>query len=220
VPDILTILASGEVNLPAAIVMRHAERPAILANNGHYTTGLTEKGLEDAFIFGSGLSEYSESFKLYYSPVKRCLQTAEKIQEALLKAGKNAKLCGPEEKIGVSYMLVDIDSAFSEAMVHGDEFIRTWFDGGLRPGVYKPLDDTLAEHLDYLKNCLDSTPEMSIHVTHDWNLNVLREGIFHLRHEDVGWPGFLSGLVFSKDNDIIHAMIKKNGETIIAAIPL
>lgn len=187
-------------NIPgqSAVVIRHAERPPILANNGHLMTGLTDKGLDDAFNFGSELSKFADNFRLFYSPPKRCCQTAEKIHEAFLKAGKKSALCGPEDQIGVSYMLVDIDSAFAESMAHGKDFIRTWFDGRLRPGVYKSLDETLEEHLDYLRHSLNSTPGMDIHVTHDWNINVLREGIFGLRHEDVGWPGFLSGLVFSK----------------------
>jgi len=196
VSSVLNILESG-VKPPTALVIRHAERFAIKGNDAHYSTGLTEKGLEDAFDFGSRMSPCFDSYRLFYSQAKRCRQTAERICEALKLAGKSATIIGPEDVIGVSYMLADLDAAFNESEKYGNKFIRAWFDGRLEPGIYKPLGESLAQHLGYLRTSLQSSRGLDIHVTHDWNINVLREGIFKLRHEDIGWPVYLSGLVFS-----------------------
>lgn len=200
-------------NLPSqsAIVIRHAERFAIKGNDAHFTTGLTEKGLADAFDFGTRLPKF-ENYRLFYSQAKRCRQTAERICEALELAGRKATIKGQEDVIGVSYMLVDLDSAFNESERHGNKFIRTWFDGRLSAGIYKTLDESLAQHLDYLRFNLKSSQGLDIHVTHDWNINVLREGIFKMRHEDIGWPGYLSGVAFSKSSDGLRAMVNEAGE--------
>jgi hypothetical protein len=195
-------------NLPgqSAIVIRHAERFAIKGNDAHFTTGLTDKGLEDAFDFGASLPHF-DRYRLFHSQAKRCRQTAERICEALEVAGKNAAIVGQEEVIGVSYMLTDIHTAFDESERHGNEFIRAWFDGRLEPGIYKPLDETLEQHLGYLRASLLASRGLDIHVSHDWNINVLREGIFSLRHEDIGWPSYLSGVAFSLGPEGFTALV-------------
>jgi broad specificity phosphatase PhoE len=196
-------------NLPgqSAIVIRHAERFAITGNDAHYSTGLTDKGLQDAFNFGASLPIF-ENYRLFHSQAKRCRQTAEKICEALELAGKKAAIVGQEDVIGISYMLTDIHTAFNESERHGNAFIRTWFDGRLEPGIYKPLDETLVQHLGYLRATMQSSQGLDIHISHDWNINILREGIFKLRHEDIGWPGYLSGVVFSLGHEGLVAMVE------------
>jgi hypothetical protein len=195
-------------NLPgqSAIVIRHAERFAIKGIDAHFSTGLTEKGLADAYDFGASLPHF-ENYRLFHSQAKRCRQTAERICEALELAGRKAAIVGQEEVIGVSYMLTDIHTAFNESERHGNQFIRAWFDGRLEPGIYKPLDETLEQHLGYLRTSLQASRGLDIHVTHDWNINVLREGIFGLRHEDIGWPEYLSGVIFSLGPDGLMAAL-------------
>ncbi len=188
-----------EHSFQSAIVIRHAERFAIKGNDAHYTTGLTDKGLLDASDFGNALPRHFGGYRLFHSEAKRCRQTAEQICRSLKSAGKDATIAGPSDVIGISYMLADINTAFNESERHGNKFIRTWFDGHLEPGIYMALDETLAQHLDYLRSTLASSPGLDIHVTHDWNINVLREGIFGMKHEEAGWPGYLSGLAFARE---------------------
>jgi broad specificity phosphatase PhoE len=65
-----------------AILIRHADRNHI--PNGVFGNDilLNEKGVENAKIFGKDLSKYKVN-KIYASPVKRCLQTAELINNEL-----------------------------------------------------------------------------------------------------------------------------------------
>jgi broad specificity phosphatase PhoE len=210
----------GSLPGQSAIVVRHAERFAIKGNDAHYTTGLTDKGLADAFDFGNALPGHFGGYRLFHSEAKRCRQTAEQICRSLEFAGKEATVAGPSDIIGISYMLADIDTAFNESERHGNKFIRTWFDGRLEPGIFRALDETLAQHLDYLRSTLASSPGLDIHVTHDWNINVLREGIFGLKHEDAGWPDFLSSMVFSGDNGTLTAHLQDRDRILSAAIPL
>jgi hypothetical protein len=38
---------------------------------------------------------------------------------------------------------------------------------------------------------------LDLHVSHDWNIIVLRELVCGVRHEDAGWLDFLDGVVFT-----------------------
>lgn len=182
--------------LPSAIVIRHAQRHEICGAEGYWTCGLTAAGIEAAESFGTSLDGLFRSYRIFYSPVKRCQQTAESIASRL--DGKVLSVM-PEKMLGVSYIRVDIPKGFTEADNYPD-FIRDWFDGRVPQDIFKPLGETRDEHLAYLRAKLgecSASGRLDIHVTHDWNINVLREGIFGLRHEDIGWPGFLEGLGFT-----------------------
>jgi hypothetical protein len=91
------------------------------------------------------------------------------------------------------------------------------------PEIFKPLADACDDHIEYLMAKLGSArgeKHLDIHVTHDWNLNVLREGIFGLRHEDAGWPGFLSGMLFSECDGGLTAYVQHNDDTVKRVICL
>lgn len=193
-PNILELMKSHTI--PSAIVIRHAQRHEICGAEGYWTCGLTEAGIEAAAEFGRHLAGSFDSYRIFYSPVKRCQQTAEAIASQL--DGKVLSVA-PDRLLGVSYIRVDIPRGFTEADSYPD-FIRDWFDGRVPQEIFKPLAETRDEHIAYLRAKLGecSVPgNLDIHITHDWNINVLREGIFGLRHEDIGWPDFLEGLVFS-----------------------
>ena len=184
----------------SAIVIRHAERYEICSAEEYWTCGLTDAGIRQAINFGREIAEYHESYRLFYSPVKRCQETAENIMASLEKSGKTIQLIEPEKILGVSYIQIDIIDGFHEADKFGNDFIRAWFDGLVDSSFFMPLHETKHEHVNYLHekfSTMQGKRHMDIHVTHDWNINVLREGIFGLRHEEAGWPGFLSGLGFS-----------------------
>ena len=185
---------------PSAIVIRHAQRYDICEPNDYWECGLTDTGMKQATDFGISIAEHFDSYRLFFSPVKRCQQTAENIMASLAAAEKNVISINSELLLGVSYIQIDIVDGFKEADKHIPNFIREWFDGKIDPKVYMPLHETKEQHLAYFREKFSTASDgrhLDIHVTHDWNINVLREGIFGLKHEDAGWPDFLTGLGFS-----------------------
>jgi len=203
----------------SAIVIRHAERYDITCAGDYWTCGLTDVGIKQAADFGTALAGNFDSYRLFHSPVKRCQQTAESIAESLTAAGKEVQSIEPERQLSVlSYMHVDEVQGFREADRFGKNFIRAWFDGQVDSDIYKSLQITKNEHLAYLQvkfSTANGGRHLDIHVTHDWNINVLREGIFGIRHEDTGWPDFLTGLGFSAQP--FTAFIENNGQIITSS---
>ncbi len=200
--DVLEIIDS----LPghSAIVIRHAQRHDLCGPQSYWTCGLTARGQEQAREFGRKLAGRFPSFRIFHSPVKRCEQTALAVSEEL-----GLDRVQPEKALGLSYLRVSVDEGFLEADRHSD-FIRAWFGGKVPPGIFMPLAEARDLQIAYLRTKIAETRgragngsradnggrTLDIHITHDWNINVLREGIFGIRHEDAGWPGFLSGLAF------------------------
>jgi hypothetical protein len=190
-PNVLDLIGS----LPgrSAIVIRHAQRCEIKGAQAYWTCGLTEAGMEQAHAFGRSLAGRFPGYRIFHSPVKRCGQTALAISEELGGAPVH-----PEKALGVSYIRVSVEEGFAEADKHGNNFLREWFDGRVPAGMFMPLAEARDLLIAYLKSKTEQAPcgTLDIHITHDWNINVLREGIFGLRHEDAGWPDYLSGLAF------------------------
>jgi broad specificity phosphatase PhoE len=181
----------------AAIVVRHAERLPISSAIGTSHVPLTDSGHIAAKVLGRTLSRYSE-IRLSHSPVIRCEQTAEGIAAGAAELGSYIARIRPETVLGGSYIL-DRDRALVKADELGLGFVRAWFAGELETGLMRSLKDSLQDHIGLVRRDMAmSGPEssLSVYVTHDWNVSVLREGLFKLRNEDVGWPGYLDGVSF------------------------
>jgi hypothetical protein len=158
---------------------------------------LTPAGIEAAARLGHALSSRYKRIRLFHSPVLRCAQTAQSICEGAGPAGASATVHGPRNCLGGSYLLYPT-AALPLADELRPKFVRTWFSGGLPPAIIKPFAQSLAEHTEYILAELGTSQapaSMDVHVTHDWNLMVLREGIFGIRYEEVGWPDYLDGVV-------------------------
>ncbi len=212
-------LLNGQSNL-SAIVIRHAQRHEIVGAEGYWTCGLTAAGAEQAHEFGRSLAGRFSGYRIFHSPVKRCEQTALAIAHEL-----GVKHVQPEKILGVSYIRVSVEEGFAEADRWGDNFLRKWFDGRVPAEIFMPLPEARDIQIAYLRSKLDEAPcgTLDIHITHDWNINVLREGIFGLRHEDLGWPDFLSGLALSRESGLTTATLadgKSIRKKIIYANPL
>jgi len=186
----------------AALLIRHSERPHIASAVGTNEVALTPAGVEAAASLGRQLASRHKNIRLFHSPVLRCAQTAEAIRTGAQDNGATATVHGPRNCLGGSY-LVDHTSALPLADQLGPKFVRTWFSGGISPAIIKSLSDALAEHTQYILSELGSSPApatLDVHVTHDWNVMVIREGIFGICYEDVGWPDYLDGIVLHESN--------------------
>jgi len=195
-----TIRGSG----PVSLIIRHAERHPISSMKNPFEAMLTEKGASDAFTMGKQMSELGD-VRLYHSPVARCRDTA-------INIGK-----GISEKTGVQVpaeMIYDLGGPYMRGdwdyvsrlidQIGQDSFIRQWFDGILPEHVLMPLEEAALNQMAILAGQLANTGPSAINVTHDWNILILREWAFNLRHEDLGWPDFLDGVLAQRVNSSIH----------------
>lgn len=179
---------------PAGILIRHAERFSIRSVKNPNDALLTEKGKQDAFQYGRRAASLSPAV-LHHSPVERCGQTARAIAEGISAAGGTAVIAGTMLELGGPYILGKIEELPSIVGQMGfDFFLRKWFDGELPAGLMMGLTEAAELQLKAFRSCLDGDGYSHILVTHDWNIMLLREYFFNLKHEEVGSPGFLEGL--------------------------
>ena len=68
--------------MKTAIVIRHSKRDHIENPSEHVKTLLNDEGIELARNLGKLLAKEFKSIKVYSSPIQRCIQTGEYMQEA------------------------------------------------------------------------------------------------------------------------------------------
>jgi hypothetical protein len=111
----------------------------------------------------------------------------------------------------VDYIL-DLKEAGRLTILHGDHFVRLWFTGQVAPSIIRAAAHIAAEKLTYLHRRMQEPcsrgRRLDIHVSHDWNVIILRELMLRVRHEDAGWLTFLDGLAFSSDANGLHAFYR------------
>ena len=197
--DVLAALGKVNGSGPCAIIVRHAARHPIVDLRRSLEVGLTEDGMRDARRFGSSLGSFSK-VRLFHSPALRCRQTAECMLRGLGGNGASASVTGPEHNLCAPYMRDE--SCLVRAAQVGNGFIREWFEGGLdREWILdtgSAADMVIAPIVERLQEP-DGESRLDVHVSHDWEISLLREELLGLRHEDVGWPPFLDGILFRAD---------------------
>jgi hypothetical protein len=178
-----------------SIMVRHAERNEVRSIAHSLEVGLTEKGKDDSVRFGSSING-SRPVRLFHSPAVRCRETAEGIAEGLrtnhhevISIEENHLLCAPYLKD--TSVLRDADKL-------GHEFMRTWFEGCFDPKCLLPTPQAADMVLSQVVSGLSSEDVcLDIHVSHDWEVVLLREELLGVRYEDAGWVDYLSGLAFT-----------------------
>ena len=181
-------------NLKPALIIRHAERYSIDGLRNALDALLTEKGKEDAFELGKDLARPGP-INLYHSPVERCRQTAEFILKGINSVRKNSRLIGPNIDLGGPYVVGDFNELINLINEHGfSKFTRMWFDGRISDKLLMPLDAAAETQVMVLKQQVKNEVSSSVNVSHDWNIMLLREYFFNLKHEDIGMPDFLDGI--------------------------
>jgi hypothetical protein len=186
-----------------AMIIRHADRHEIPSNrmNDSLKVGLTEKGFEEARCFGSSLPRYS-SYRVFHSPAKRCVETAEMIAEGLIDQGQ--KVAPIEEDWNLCAPYIKDERCFIEASRLGNSFIRSWFSGQINDQwVHGTRDSARTLLAPIIRKLNGQRTGMDIHVSHDWDIMLLRETLLGLKHEEIGWLNYLDGLVFIPDRDKI-----------------
>jgi hypothetical protein len=136
---------------------------------------------------------------LGHSPVLRCGQTAAAIHAGLTAAARAATVIGERGHLGGPY-LRDPKPALDLAAQLGHHFLRQWFDGSVPESLVQPRPDAAREQVDRALEVLDrpETPRLAVLVSHDWNLMLVREHYFGVRHEEAGWIDFLDGVAIRR----------------------
>lgn len=203
----------------SAIFMRHAERFPIVDAADPTLAEITPDGAVAAEAFGANITGF-DCVRLFHSPIKRCRQTAEFIARGAESGGCAVEIAGPEPTLGVDYIL-DLKEAGRLTILHGNHFVRLWFTGQVPSTVIRSAAQIAAGKLVYLTRRMQEPcargRRLDIHVSHDWNVIILRELMLRVRHEDAGWLTFLDGLAFSSSAEGLRAFYRD--QALMKSIP-
>ena len=192
---------------PVAVMLRHAERFAIRTADDGWEARLTEAGHVQARELGAAIAPKDRPVRLWSSPIPRCQQTAARVAEGMRAQGADVTDAEVIRELAGPY-LHDANAVMGIALSIGDQaFVRRWFDGGLDHAVLLPARRAAEGQLQVLVDSLRSAERgIDLHVSHDWNILLVREHFVGVRHEDVGMPGFLDGLAVWLDGAeiIVH----------------
>lgn len=197
------LLLQNNVQGPIAIMIRHAERHPIGKIINALEVELTDRGKTDAYKLGRMLARFCP-VNIFHSPVPRCKQTADSIFDGIQSIDSRAQVSGYMLDLGGPYITGDWNSIATAIEQHGhNQFIRRWFNNELPSSLIMSLPEAAHIQLKIIISQLTSSTLSSINITHDWNIMILREYYFHLRHEDIGDPVFLDGIhAFLSDGKI------------------
>lgn len=194
--DIAQVLAARPEARHAAAIIRHAQRHPLGSTTDPSKALLTDAGKAAAVALGGRISGFAH-LRLFHSPVMRCQQTAECIAEGASSSGMRIELCGARPRLGF-VCAKNEPAALTLYTEIGDAFVTRWLSGQLPQGMMEDPSDTVSQNLAEIADALDQAtphgPRLDLHVSHDWNIMVMRELLVGVRHEEVGWLGFLDGL--------------------------
>lgn len=205
-----TLRAEARAGRRVAAVMRHAARHPISDPRQPQLAELTAEGCAAAVEFGERLREFSR-LRLFHSPVNRCRQTAECIADGAARVGVAVELRGAHAALGIDYIR-DLGEAGRLTVEHGEHFVRLWFEGRVPPRVIDPVPELAAVKLAFLRERFADVPEqaatLDLHISHDWNIIMLREHLVGVRHEEAGWLTFLDGVAFRRGERGLRAVYR------------
>lgn len=197
--ELLQTISSLNGAIASAAILRHARRFPILDSAKPTLAEITPDGAADAESLGRRITGY-DRIRLFHSPVKRCLQTAECIARGARSAGITVELVQPEPALGVDYIL-DMAEAGLLSDLHGEHFVRLWISGEISQAVIRETSTIVETKMSYLIGKLEEPNSggrrLDLHVSHDWNILIMREHVLGVRLEDAGWAMFLDGMAFS-----------------------
>lgn len=209
--ELLATLHSLTAHRAVAAVMRHAARHPIVDPREPLAAELTTEGKRDAEAFGGRITGF-DRLRLFHSPVKRCQQTAEAVAAGAVRAGLAVELVGPQPDLGVAYILNQIETGRLSG-VHGEHFVRLWFTDQVSVEFIERAPAIIRRKVAYVAARLGETDaaagrRLDLHISHDWNVIILRELLLGVRHEEAGWASFLDGVAFTNEADALRAFYR------------
>lgn len=190
---------------PAAVVIRHGARYPATDLENEMSIGLTEIGMIESRMLGENLKGFS-SVRLFHSPALRCRQTAECIAEGLETNGTT--VAGIEERLSLCAPYVKDQRVMEEVSKLGHDFISEWFNSNLNSEwIYDVKDSVKMIAGPVLKSLSEiGKGSLDIHVSHDWDVSLMWKELAGVDYRNVGWPTYLSGILFTIENDCIKCI--------------
>ena len=192
VGSILERLTTVPRDVDASLVVRHAEREEIPEGTFGFGVSLTAQGVRAAERLGAALSD-RRTINAVSSPVPRCVQTA----RAILRGAGLSSEVATERRLG------DPGAFVLDPEISGPLFLelpipeiarRQLQDTAPLPGM-RPTAGGVKVLLGLIAGSLTEKSLLHVYVTHDIVLAVLVARIFRLPLEEIGWPGYLEGLL-------------------------
>ena len=209
--ELLDTIAGLTTTPAVAVIMRHAARHPIANPSEPTLAEITAEGATAATEFGARLTGF-DRVRLFHSPVKRCGQTAACIAQGATRAGLAVEIVGPQEEIGVDFILDQVEAG-RLSVLHGDAFVRWWVEGKIASSVIRPAGPVAGRQTNFVATRLqeptDGGRRLDLHVSHDWNIIVLREILLRVRYEEAGWLTFLDGVAFTSDPGGLRAIYRR-----------
>lgn len=179
------------------LILRHSIREPIIDARNSQKQLLTKEGEELSKYFGINLPD-NKKYKLFFSPVKRCEQTAEFIQKGLLE--KNNEISSFEQNVFLTGFYVKNSEVMSQVnQMSSFKFIENWFNNKFHENL---LQSFLTSRQQMLKSVLSQSTlkddTINIHITHDWNIMLMYSYLFEINNEEYVWPDFLQGVYISQ----------------------
>ena len=189
-------------DVDVSLVVRHAEREEIPEGTFGYDVSLTAQGVRAAQRLGAALSDV-RTITALSSPVPRCVRTA----QAILRGAGSSSEVTTERRLG------DPGAFVLDPEISGPLFLelpipeiarRQLQDAAPLPGM-RPTAEGVGILLGLTTGSLVKKDRLHVYVTHDVILAVLVARIFQSPLEEIGWPGYLEGLLLWRSASGVRA---------------
>ena len=175
-----------------AMLIRHSDRDKIPEGEFGNDVLLNEKGILNALKMGNELSNFNIR-KIYTSPVKRCIQTADSIKKGYGKEiqiiesdllGNPGAYISEGKDVGVFFMKYGVFK-IHEMLLNGIEIAGM---NGLEAGSQKLFD---------FMNRNSNDKELTLYITHDSLVAFFDSYFNHTKYNKDKWPAYLDGVVLT-----------------------
>ena len=190
---IVAQLSNIPAQADAALMLRHAEREDIPPGTFGVNVPLTPRGVASAERLGAMLSDQRQQLEVTASPVPRCVSTA----QALLRGGGWPEEVALDWRLGAPGPFV-VDEAVSGALfleIGLLETVKRQLTQVEPPAGMRATAEGIELLLGLAASDLGRRRHLNIYVTHDAILAVLVAYLYGLTVDEVGWPGYLDGLL-------------------------
>lgn len=205
-PDAAAWIARQLGSLPAqadaALILRHAEREEISSGTFGYDVPLTARGVAAAEGLGAALAGMRPRVGAVASPVPRCVSTA----RAILRGAGLPESVALDRRLGDPGPFVVDEKASGELFLRVDvsEIAERQLAGAAPPAGMRATSEGVGLLLGLAAGGLRSRGRLDVYVTHDGILAVLVAYLYRLPVDEIGWPGYLDGLLMWRCRDRLH----------------
>jgi broad specificity phosphatase PhoE len=193
--ELLEMIKELPKGVSAMLFLRHSHRNEGSSWEEIKGLRLTEEGKQTALEFGREMPD-SKSFRLYYSHITRCKETAEKIAEGIEQIGglvlliEELPILG--EYLGSSDGIGDLFSRDKR------QFVNYWAANHYPPEIIEPMTAYSQRAAEIIWKIHQSCPEntLDIFITHDTTIMGLEFGWAGLLRDTFnGWVNYLGGFI-------------------------